>query len=54
MPTPSTRLFWGTAMEEAPVSFIPDPSDDQAGGSFADWTFQNVPASNANWRDGLD
>lgn len=27
-------------------------SDDQAGGSFADWTFQNVPASNANWRDG--
>lgn len=27
-------------------------SDDQAGGSFADWTFQNVPASNTNWRDG--
>ncbi|NCB24482.1 MAG: RagB/SusD family nutrient uptake outer membrane protein [Bacteroidia bacterium] len=27
-------------------------SDDQAGGSFADWTFQNVPASSTNWRDG--
>lgn len=27
-------------------------SDDQAGGSFTDWTFQNVPANSANWRDG--
>ena len=27
-------------------------SDYQAGGSFADWTFQNVPASSTNWRDG--
>lgn len=27
-------------------------SDDQAGGGFADWTFQNVPASNTNWSDG--
>ncbi|MCE5205833.1 MAG: RagB/SusD family nutrient uptake outer membrane protein [Porphyromonadaceae bacterium] len=26
-------------------------SDDQAGGSFADWTFQNVPASSTDWRD---
>lgn len=27
-------------------------SDDQAGGSFADWTFQNIPASSSNWKDG--
>lgn len=27
-------------------------SDDQAGGSFADWTFQNVPANSTDWRDG--
>lgn len=27
-------------------------SDDQAGNSFANWTFQNVPASSTNWRDG--
>jgi hypothetical protein len=27
-------------------------SDDQAGNSFADWTYQNVPASSSNWRDG--
>ncbi len=26
-------------------------SDDQAGGSFADWTFQNVPANSTDWRD---
>lgn len=27
-------------------------SDDQAGGSFAEWTHQNVPASSTSWRDG--
>lgn len=27
-------------------------SDDQAGGSYANWTNVNVPASSANWRDG--
>jgi len=27
-------------------------SDDQAGNSFADWTYQNVPASSTSWRDG--
>lgn len=27
-------------------------SDDQAGGGFADWTFQNVPANSSDWRDG--
>lgn len=27
-------------------------SDDQAGGSFADWSFQNAPANSADWRDG--
>jgi len=27
-------------------------SDDQAGNSFADWTYQNVPASSTTWRDG--
>lgn len=27
-------------------------SDDQAGNSFANWSFQNVPASDTNWRDG--
>lgn len=27
-------------------------SDDQAGNSFTNWTFQNVPASSTNWRDG--
>lgn len=27
-------------------------SDDQAGGSFADWTFQNIPASSSDWKDG--
>ena len=28
-------------------------SDDQAGGySFADWTFTNVPANSAEWKDG--
>lgn len=26
-------------------------SDDQAGGTFADWTFQNAPASSTGWRD---
>lgn len=27
-------------------------SDDQAGNSFANWSFQNVPANSNNWRDG--
>lgn len=27
-------------------------SDDQAGGSFADWTFKNVPANSTDWRNG--
>ncbi|MDD4592459.1 MAG: RagB/SusD family nutrient uptake outer membrane protein [Parabacteroides sp.] len=27
-------------------------SDDQAGNSFADWTYQNVPASSSTWSDG--
>lgn len=27
-------------------------SDDQAGNSFTNWAYQNVPASDANWRDG--
>ncbi|MFA5555226.1 MAG: RagB/SusD family nutrient uptake outer membrane protein, partial [Phycisphaerae bacterium] len=27
-------------------------NDDQAGNSFTDWSFQNVPASSINWRDG--
>jgi hypothetical protein len=27
-------------------------NDDQAGNSFTDWSFQNVPASSTNWRDG--
>ena len=27
-------------------------SDDQAGNSFADWTYQNVPASSSTWGDG--
>ena len=27
-------------------------SDDQAGNSFTDWTFTNVPASSTLWRDG--
>lgn len=27
-------------------------SDDQAGGSFAEWTYQNIPASSTSWRDG--
>jgi len=27
-------------------------SDDQAGNSFANWTFQNVPANSTIWRDG--
>lgn len=27
-------------------------NDDQAGNSFTDWTYQNVPASSTNWRDG--
>lgn len=27
-------------------------SDDQAGGGFADWAYQNIPASSGNWGDG--
>ncbi len=27
-------------------------SDDQAGNSFANWTFQNIPASSGNWQNG--
>lgn len=27
-------------------------SDDQAGNSFADWTYQNVPASSSSWSNG--
>ena len=27
-------------------------SDDQAGNSFTDWSFSNVPSSDGNWRDG--